>query len=684
MTRKRIHIYLTIGLLITLLPFVSYAQSTDATVNNDSLLLAGDVHIDYKYYGDSTVIRWGYDHPQLWYHQCYHPVTLWRRDVTNKGDYEKIAEIMPWDSSKIESLAAVSSHQDMLVVVLENMYRHWDNTLFKDYASVLERTDNFYNRWSLVHFAADRDAAAATAAGLRYVDNNLKPKITYAYKVTTHGNTASDYKVAFAVKKNFVPVIFNISEGDSLVTITWEKKLHDYHFSAYWIEQSTDSKSFTRMNSIPYVQMTDVSIKEPLRYYAYAVATENYKKKYYRVIGLDAFGDESKPSESLVAMGRDRTAPAEASLTADTSLTHHSKLLSWTHPNPGDVKMYNLERSFANETVVIRNWAKATMHSQKDSVNIEGVYKYRLIAVDTAGNESFSQPVYTKVYDLIPPAAPVKPHALADTTGRIFIQWDDHPEKDVIGYNIYAADGKQRNFIKLNAQIYRSTVYVDSIDMHLLNEKRYYRVAAVDDDYMISQPSEIVEVDRPDVIPPAPALIGDYRVMQEGIRLTILPSSSRDVVRHELRRKETEGEWKTIETFTQIPSSYLDKNVVAEHQYTYRILAIDKSGHESNVVKDIVLTALPAQLETPVISYTVDGNVMTLSILMTHPDFSMKFNVYRANDTGSYTKHAVAETYSFSEKIPSDLIFRYRVRMTTADGRTSPFSNEITTQIASR
>ena len=684
MNRQRIYIKLAIGLLISGLPLVSIAQSADAVVNKDSLLLAGDVHIDYKYYGDSTVIRWGYDHPQLWYHQCYHPANLWRRDVTNKGKYEKIAEIMPWDSSRIESAAAVSSHQDMLVVVLENMYRHWDNTLFKDYGSVLERTDNFYNRWSLVHFAADRDASAATAAGLRYVDKNIKPKTTYAYKITSDGNTASDYKVAFAVKKNFVPVIFNVDEGDSLVTITWEKKLHDYHFSAYWIEQSTDGKSFNRMNSVPFVQMTDASIKEPLRYYAYALATENYKKKFYRVIGLDPFGDESKPSEAIAAMGRDRTAPAEASLTADTSFTHHTKLLSWTHPNTADVKMYNLERSFAGETMIIPNWAMASMTSKKDSVTIEGVYKYRLIAVDTAGNESFSQPVYTKIFDLIPPGIPAKPHAIADTTGRIFIQWDVHPEKDVIGYNIYAADGKQRNFIKLNSQIYRSTVYVDSIDMHMLNEKRYYRVSAVDDDFMISDPSEIVEVDRPDVIPPAPALIGDYLVMHEGIRLTILPSSSRDVIRHELRRKEAEGEWKTIETFTQIPSSYLDKNVVAGLRYTYRILAIDKSGHESNVVKDIVLTALPAQLEAPVISYTVDGNLMTLSILMTHPDSAMKFNVYRANDSGSYTKHASAEANSFTEKIPSDKIFRYRVRMTTADGRTSPFSNEITAQIASR
>ena len=42
--------------------------------------------------------------------------------------------------------------------------------------------------------------------------------------------------------------------------------------------------------------------------------------------------------------------------------------------------------------------------------------------------------------------------------------------KKMVGYNIYAADGK-KSFIKLNAQTHRSHIYIDSIGTSLMNEK---------------------------------------------------------------------------------------------------------------------------------------------------------------------------------------------------------------------
>ena len=69
----------------------------------------------------------------------------------------------PMASMKISRNYAVGFHQELkiqaasgkkneiLVVILENLYRNWQNSTFSDYGSVLEKTDNFNNRWSLVH-----------------------------------------------------------------------------------------------------------------------------------------------------------------------------------------------------------------------------------------------------------------------------------------------------------------------------------------------------------------------------------------------------------------------------------------------------------------------------------------------------------------------------------------------------
>ena len=61
-------------------------------------------------------------------------------------------------------------------------------------------------------------------------------------------------------------------------------------------------------------------------------------------------------------------------------------------------------------------------------------------------------------------------------------------------------------------------------------KKILFHQVAIDDDFMRSPTSDTIAISRPDRIPPSPALIGDYKVLKEGIRLTILPSSSRDVV----------------------------------------------------------------------------------------------------------------------------------------------------------
>ncbi|MBP9847474.1 MAG: hypothetical protein KBD43_15565, partial [Saprospiraceae bacterium] len=116
-----------------------------------NLSLNGKVKINCKYYGDSIAVRWGYDNPQLWYYHITHSVELYRRDVTNNGNYEKIGEFIPWDSTKMEQTASIMADPSMMVVALENIHRHWNNTLFDGYNSVLERSDNFYNRWTLVH-----------------------------------------------------------------------------------------------------------------------------------------------------------------------------------------------------------------------------------------------------------------------------------------------------------------------------------------------------------------------------------------------------------------------------------------------------------------------------------------------------------------------------------------------------
>ena len=165
---------------------------------------ANPVQLQGKLYVDSIVLRWGYTDAKLWYKMLKQPVSIYRRNITANGKYEKIAEVLPWDSTQIEQTAAADRRNELLVVILENLYRNWHNSTFSDYGTILEKTDNFNNRWSLVHLVADQHALAAQAAGLRFTDRSVQPKTNYAYKVVADGFVA--YKVVTSKQAPFKPI----------------------------------------------------------------------------------------------------------------------------------------------------------------------------------------------------------------------------------------------------------------------------------------------------------------------------------------------------------------------------------------------------------------------------------------------------------------------------------------------
>jgi fibronectin type 3 domain-containing protein len=636
------------------------------------------VELIYKYYGDSTVLRWGYSNPVDWFQLKEKRVEIWRRNVSKSGKYEKIGEVIPWDSTSIELKASKMNNPDMMVVVLENLHRNWGNTYFTDYSTILEKSDNLYNRWSLVHLAADLDVDAAIAAGLRFVDKNIEKNTTYAYKIMA--GKITDHTVVFPVVKNKVPVIYNISEEESRVDIFWDKKLHDYQFTAYWIETSTDGINYKKDNTQPYVQMLDENISIPHAKYTYSVQTENYKPLYIRLQGIDAFGELSQPSESVKCMGRDKTPPSPAYMVADSSVSHMTKKLSWTLPLHEDIFQCHLERSFKDRITRIENCCVKNQNYFIDSLTQEGIYKYRLITADTAGNESFSNPVYTKVYDLVPPAKPLGIRAVADTSGIILLTWDKHPEEDVTGYNVYASDKKNRNFVKLNAETLRQRFFTDSIDLYLLTKDRYYYVIAVDNDFLRSNPSDTILVKRPDIIPPSPAVIADYAVGPEGIRLTIFPSSSKDVLKHELWRKSADEEWRLQETFRAVPKGYTDKTVNAGSDYFYKVYAIDSSGLKSHNVKEIKLTAFPETGEKPELSYSKNEESIDIFIQSIAKD-SVEFMMYKAENGGKITLYKILRDNKIQEKLKPGNQYVYRVRERKKSGVTGPFSDKLNIQM---
>ena len=516
----------------------------------------------------------------------------------------------------METFASSANEPDMPMVILQNIHRNWENTYREGDASLMEKIDNFNNRWSLVHYAADMNKNAARMAGLMYVDRDIDPDKLYSYKIqAAPGNffPRESYQMVNNNRPESPPKIYDALGKEKEIHLLWERAYHEKRFSGYFIEKSKDGVSFDRINKVPYVQMFSTDLDDA-DFIIYKDSVHTEEIHYYRLIGIDAFGDESQPSIILSAASKDVTPPPAPILSIDTQDKHLSATLSWAQPEGEPVTTYHLKRTFGDASYTFQDWADGTLVAKEDKALIEGLYGYQLIAEDSLGNQSLSNEVYVKIHDLEPPMAPTGLSATRNTSGNIILTWEEGKELDIIGYYVYAADGEKRNLTRITDVPHRSRLYIDSLSRNLQNEKRHYQIVAVDNDYMVSTFSEILEVERPDFTPPSPSLINHYEVNQEGIHLHFLPSSSRDVQSHRLRRKMKGIEnWETLWTTEESRMSYIDTEVEPSTTYTYTYQAIDDQGNESRVVREVEVSTAAEALPTPQLSGQIIENKISLS-----------------------------------------------------------------------
>ena len=110
----------------------------------------------------------------------------------------------------------------------------------------------------------------------------------------------------------------------------------------------------------------------------------------------------------------------------------------------------------------------------------------------------------------------------------------------------------------------------------------YYQVVAVDKRFNNSNKSEVLVLEKPDVIPPTSPVFSDYKVENEEVKLTWYNSSEEGVIHILSRKNLTEDTaWEEVFKVTDTIQTYIDKKVEADKIYRYKIKAIDKSGLES-------------------------------------------------------------------------------------------------------
>jgi len=559
---------------------------------------AQSFHVISRNHTDSVVLRWAPISPTTW--QRYNTYGYRVERLTVDGNTNAKTRplrigpdtIRPWTLDRF--VTTFSKDHPYAGPATQLLYGESSvkNAGTHNMTSVQDASTELTMRYSFTLLMADMDASIAQALGLRFADHDVQANAHYLYRVITldpeHRDTAI-VGVNRALGAEVIPPgpTLYFDEEEKQVRLKWEKETGEAQFSAFWVERADGPGAWKRLHSTPFVPTMDKDKPSPLIYFSDTTMERNYVPHRYRVLGITPFGELSIDAPIISAMGRDRTPPTPPLLT-EVKDEKGKLVVHWEQAeHSGDLKGYRVEKAptalgghYPLHTGLL---PKNTTSFTDTSSFLVGENHYRVAAVDTSGNVSYSNAGYGFLIDSVAPAAPFGIAGVIDTTGLVTLHWPQGKEPDLLGYRVFFANAPDHEFNNVTPYPVADTLFRDTLQIKTLTKRIYYRVVAVDQNYNHSAFSRTLVLTRPDLVPPVAPVFKDYLVTDSAVTIHFIPSSSDDVARHDLQRKQQTGTWSTVLTMAANDTrrTWMDTTVNGPAYYSYQMLAVDSAGNIS-------------------------------------------------------------------------------------------------------
>jgi len=667
--------------------------------------------------GDSIVLRWITDNPKLLSKGLEKGYSIKRADLIIGGwsDPVEVAMIKPWDKAKWDQHLAslkdtnTSEYKNFKaayeLIVKSNEYLPTD---LSDLSAIqMAKAQNELTfLFSILVSCTDR--LAADAMGLRWVDKNVEFGKKYKYQIELMEESEEE-RLPSAIETEAVPHVSNaaakltVIENERNIILRW--LIAEEPIIGYSLERSEDGgKKFTRMNSsIILMSSTQDSLEREVGSLA-DTAVELYKPYVYKVIGHTLFADEVLIGRAE-GMARDRT-PFAAIFVPNPEPTGTKKaIITWElTDNPKDLVGFNVRRDISAqgrfESVLNKSMlSPSTTQFDDIAINFEEPNYYLVETIDTAGNSFFSNPVYLLQIDSFPPAAPVWLRGSVDSNGVVKLVLNANKEKDLMGYRIQRANQADHEFSTF-LETYerndtlpkrnRDSVFYDTTTLETLTKNIYYRVFALDFHYNQSEPSQILILARPDIVPPTSPVLKNIDVAENSLQLNIIPSSSADVQYTKIYRRSSVDS--ILVNYAMIggkDTMFNDTFVITGNLYEYSLQAIDSNDLVS--LYSIAMGARPFDnglrkgIENFEASFSKESETVRLiwdySLSYVKPGEKLYFIIYRSspldsNALLSYKSFEYQGNNSFfnDEDVKAGRDYQYAIKVSTDIGAESLMS----------
>lgn len=532
--------------------------------------------------------------------------------------------------------------------------------------------DMFQMRFYFALQAADFSKEAADVLTLRWLDKNVTKGGEYTY-IILNDTVSKQPEIRGGITHvvNKVPTNEIAPQGltaipkDHRIELQWMRaQVGD--FTVFYVERSDDGgKTYQRLHEDPFFtsfneedfddddeRIQGIADILSISHVYIDSIPENGKDYYYRISGIDAFADVSPPSEPVKVRGIDLTPPPPVQIEKIENVFENHMLIEWENPKEMEPDMggFRVKRGhdvqgpfyFLNKDILPK---KTTRFLDTTAHGMHPNY-YMLVTEDVNGNYSYSVPRMGIMIDTVPPEAPVGLVGIIDTTGLVYLKWPHNKEADLKGYKVYKSYNLKGAFPQVTSYTVTENGYIDTIDVHSLDRRIYYKIVAVDKSGNHSVYSEAFALNKPILNAPTTPVIKNLYTNNFKIYLEVIGSRSEGVKEHRIYRRTDNQSWDSIATVpldkNNLNFQFVDSKVKSRVPYTYAVEAIDLTGLKSEKSKPYSLKIYEQKPLIDVKDFKAEYNKKDNSVKLTwdYPkNNNIYFMIYKAKDKGRFRAH---------------------------------------------